>query len=228
MTITGRRVCLQRMTADDYELLADWASAVCGAYSSASTDFVSAQDLQDFARQSGHSYLAVVTHEGQLVGVADYAPVTYPGSYEIGVNIGDPARWGGGYGAETLSLLLQYLFHAKNAHRVQGIAGLYNKRSLSLVTSRGFTVEGLLRDYFFLDGEYHDAAVVAILRQDYYALGESTALTPPQDVVPAAEKDEARTFLRNLLASGAQDQLLALLDRPGGCRPAAGPEREGR
>ncbi|WP_329013883.1 GNAT family N-acetyltransferase [Streptomyces sp. NBC_00690] len=212
MAITGKLVRLQRMSDEDYEQLAKWSSGQSGAYSSASAEFLSGEELRDFSRQSGHQYLAVVTDEGQLVGVADYSRATYAGNYEIGINIGDPKHWGAGYGAEALSLLLRHLFHSKNAHRVQGVVGLYNKRSVRLVGERGFIFEGLLRDYFFLDGVYHDGVSISMLRDDYYALGPESPLAPPEDIVPAEDRAQAKEATRVLLAGRTGAHLRSFLE----------------
>ncbi|MEV5988234.1 GNAT family protein [Streptomyces sp. NPDC052051] len=211
--MVGKLVRLKRMLPEHFEQLAQWASERSGAYSSASTDFVSGEELRDYSQQSGHQYLAVVTHDGaQLVGVVDYSQATYSGNYEIGINIGEPERWSSGYGADALGLLLRYLFHAKNAHRVQGVVGLYNKRSIQLVCTRGFTIEGLLRDYFFLDGSYHDGVAISMLRDDYYAVfcaeGNSDV-----DSVPAQERLQAREAVERLLSGETGRHLRAFLGR---------------
>ncbi|MGW3951837.1 GNAT family N-acetyltransferase [Streptomyces sp. NPDC004752] len=213
MAMVGKLVRLKRMSHDDFEQLAQWASDRSGAYSSASTDFVSGAELQDYAQQSGHQYLAVVTHDGErLVGVVDYSQATYSGNYEIGVNIGRPEQWSSGYGADALGLLLRYLFHAKNAHRVQGVVGLYNKRSIQLVCSRGFTIEGLLRDYFFLDGAYHDGVAISMLRDDYYAVFR-TEQDSDMDTVPAQERRQARQAVERLLSGETGHHLRTFLGR---------------
>ncbi|MCP9211621.1 GNAT family N-acetyltransferase [Streptomyces sp. NEAU-Y11] len=213
MALVGKLVRLKRMSHEDYEHLAEWCSDRSGTYSSGSTDFVSGAELQDFARRSGHVYLAVVTHDGQHVGVVDYARVTYPGNYEIGVNIGDPEQWGAGYGADALGLLLRHLFHSKNAHRVQGVVGLYNKRSIQLVCTRGFIVEGLLRDYLFFDGRYHDGVAISMLRDDYYAMCSTTTGPVLEDTVPSEERVAARHAMERLLSGDTGHHLRAFLNR---------------
>ena len=50
-----------------------------------------------------------------------------------------------------------------------------------------------MRDYYFLDGAYHDAVIGSILRDEYYAM------TRPAENVPRADVKEARRILGEYL-----------------------------
>jgi hypothetical protein len=101
-------------------------------------------------------------------------------------------------------LLLDYLFHERNAHRVQATTALFNKHSMSVLTRGEFVLEGVLRRYYYLDGEYHDATVWSMLREEYYAIAARMQQKNPEltvtDLVPAADKAEARRLLADYLA----------------------------
>ncbi|MEU0932423.1 MULTISPECIES: GNAT family protein [unclassified Embleya] len=214
MTTPGKNLSLTRMTAEDYDLLAAWSSSLTGVYASATVAFVSGEELREHARESGHTYLMATTDDGERVGCFDYRQVTYPGSYELGLGVGNPDTWGAGYGAEVVDLAIEHLFHVLNAHRVQGTIGLYNHRILGMALRRGFTVEALMRDFFFLDGGYQDAVLVSILRDDYYRRDVPDRLAPARDRLPQAERAAAIEALRAHLEEGPKDHLLELLTRP--------------
>ena len=59
-------------------------------------------------------------------------------------------------------------------------------------------VDGILRDYYFLDGTYHDAVAASILRDEYYNLRNSVRMAPA-DIVPREEKEKARELLAKYL-----------------------------
>jgi hypothetical protein len=103
--------------------------------------------------------------------------------------------WGSGYGTIAMSDLLEFLFHSKNAHRVQITAAAYNKTMMKIFRSGFIRIEGILRDYYFFDGEYQDAVIGSILRDEYYKLLRGTDI----DLVARAEKDEAYRILRQCL-----------------------------
>jgi hypothetical protein len=158
----------------------------------------------------------------------------------IGGAIGDPELWSRGYGAEAFDLLIDHLFHARNAHRVQFTTAMYNKNVLRLATRAGFVLEGVLREYYYLDGCHHDAVVWSLLRSEYYGVVEHLKRTDPDFALPEtvseSDKVEARRIVAQYLAdaSGETSARLLLqrvrspaplkhghgLDLPPTCRPA--------
>lgn len=195
----GEFVSLQGCTDEDFQLISDWSASTVSTYSSGSPQFLPAELLKQATQQGGMRYLMIVTHEGDRVGAVNWGPLAYEGSYTIGSAIGTPGLWAQGYGVEANVLLLNYLFHAKNAHRVELTLGMHNRHMVQIITHGGFTLEGILRDYFFLDGQYFDAVVCSLLREEFYALARSSDLGLAADMIVAEEKEEARRlFLEHL------------------------------
>ncbi|MBX9397652.1 GNAT family N-acetyltransferase [Streptomyces sp. TRM72054] len=195
----GDLVSLEACTDDDFQLISDWSASTVSTYSSGSPQFLSADQLRQAVRQGGMHYLMIATHDGARVGAVNWGPLAYEGSYTIGSAIGASGLWTQGHGVEANVLLLNYLFHAKNAHRVQLTLGLHNRQMVQIIAHGGFTLEGVLRDYFFLDGRHWDAVVCSLLREEFYALARTSELGLAADVVPATEKAEARRlFLEHL------------------------------
>ncbi|PSK92353.1 RimJ/RimL family protein N-acetyltransferase [Murinocardiopsis flavida] len=185
----GHLVRLQPLTEDDYELISGWMRpGLTASLASGGPEFPSAELLRRRAETSGESILMVLTRDGRKVGFIRWQSKKYAGSYEIGGAIGDPDYWDTGCGAEATSLVLEHLFHARNAHRVQFTVGMFNVRTVKMLLNTGIVIEGLLRDYFFLDGRFHDAIVASVLRDEFYTLDEWGAI---EDVVPEADKRAA-------------------------------------
>lgn len=185
----GRLVDLRPPEEADFELVSTWMRpGNTASLASGRSEFHSAEELRRRAESGADALLMVVTKSGETIGFVRWGAKMYHGSYDIGGLIADPEYWDSGCGAEASALVLQYLFHSCNAHRVQFVVGLYNRRTVTMLLNTGIVVEGVLRDYFFLDGEYHDALVASVLREEYYALD---GWGDVEDTIPAAEKKAA-------------------------------------
>ena len=132
--------------------------------------------------------------DGRSIGAVTWRVGQYAASFEIGTMIGDTARWQIGFGVEAVFAIVGLLFDTKHAHRVEFICGVFNKPAIQACCSGLIQIEGILRDYYYFDGVYHDAIIGSILRQDYYVL------VRPGQTVPQAEIDESRHILDDYLA----------------------------
>lgn len=192
------QIILVPIVESDYEKLAQWCTSAAGTHSSGTRQFYNATELRKAIESGSACYLMVRRSSGPAVGAVHWEGITYTGNFKVGSIIGDPDLWGSGFGAESIRLVLDLLFHTYNAHRVQITAGLFNKAMVQIFCTGLIKLEGVLRDYYFLDGEYHDAAVGSILRDEYYRLTrEFSAL--PADAIPRLDKEAAREMLRKFL-----------------------------
>lgn len=186
---------------EDYALLAQWVASAAGTYMVGQPQFPTAEQVKAalLGGRSRTGYLLVKTLDGHKIGAIEWQTKKYNDSYTLGTIVGDTGLWGRGYGAEAAMLALEMLFHELNAHRVELTAGSYNKAMMEILTAGFIHIEGVLRDYYFLDGEYHDAVVGSILRSEYYNPPAEWNIRP-RDVIPASEKRVARELLRKYLA----------------------------
>ncbi|GLV93834.1 MULTISPECIES: GNAT family N-acetyltransferase [Streptomyces] len=203
----GKLVRLERPRDEDYELMARWFGPDAPAAVMAATDgdVVTAEEFRRLDQSGGLRQFAVRDAEDRTVGAVHFKAQGPVGGYVLGGAIGDRELWRRGLGAEAFDLLIDHLFHARNAHRVQFTTALYNKNVLRLVTGVGFTLEGILREYFYLDGRHHDGAVWGLLRHEYYAAVEELKRTDATfslpDAIPEADKEQARRLLAEYIAS---------------------------
>uniref|UniRef100_A0AAU2VA86 GNAT family N-acetyltransferase n=1 Tax=Streptomyces sp. NBC_00003 TaxID=2903608 RepID=A0AAU2VA86_9ACTN len=198
----GRLVSLARPTDADYELMAEWLgpNSPAAVLTADTNEFATPQALRQLDESGSIRQFAVRDHDGRTVGTVNHRRSGPAGNFIIGGAIGDPELWRRGLGAEAFDLLLDHLFHSLNAHRAQFTTALYNKSVLRLVTRAGFVLEGVLRDFFFLDGAYHHAAVWSLLRHEYYEAVDILTRTSPSfvgpDRVPEEDKAAARDLIR--------------------------------
>jgi diamine N-acetyltransferase len=186
-------VKLASVTEGDYALLSQWTSSNAWVYASGMQMHTSAAELKAFFDRVDDEFLIVCTHDGLAIGLVSWKPTGTPGNFVVGTMIGDADMWGAGFGLEATILLVRMLFDSKNAHRVEFTCGVFNRQSVESFCSGLIVVEGILRDYYFVDGEYHDALIGSILRDEYYAARE------PSEIVPAKDKESARRIVAEFL-----------------------------
>jgi [ribosomal protein S5]-alanine N-acetyltransferase len=75
--------------------------------------------------------------------------------------------WGRGYLSETLPTLLDFAFDELQLHRIEADVDPRNARSLHLLERAGFAREGYQRERYHLQGELHDAVLLALLRREW-------------------------------------------------------------
>ncbi|CAA9563405.1 MAG: hypothetical protein AVDCRST_MAG73-3929 [uncultured Thermomicrobiales bacterium] len=88
-------------------------------------------------------------------------------SVALSLLVGDPARWGQGYGADLLRTALGACFDAWGFHRVWLRAEAGNERAHRLYRSAGFVHEGTLRAASFFDGRFGDVLVFGLLEEEW-------------------------------------------------------------
>lgn len=202
----GAICALRWPESDDYDRIAAWLRPMshAAALTGDTHEAIDAAALRQAAESGRVRYFVVVSRDGEPVGVVNYRAAGGGGahSYAMGGAVGISERWQAGYGAEALSLLTDFVFHQLNAHRVEFSTASYNRHSLQVLTRDGFTLEGVLRDYYFVDGEYHHRTIWSILRHEYYAnRAEYGRRLPMPELVPAEDKARARESLAKYLAN---------------------------
>ena len=103
-------------------------------------------------------HLAIETIDGKHIGNCSYFNVdNISGEAEIGIMIGDKSYWSRGYGSDTLTTALSYIFTQTNLKRIYLKTLQWNVRAQNCFKKCGFTTCGFLtRDgYNFILMEIH-------------------------------------------------------------------------
>jgi ribosomal-protein-alanine N-acetyltransferase len=74
--------------------------------------------------------------------------------------------WRQGIMTEALSAILQFGFEKLGLNRVEALVMLENTASVRLLRKLGFQEEGILREYAFFKGQFHDLRSFSILKND--------------------------------------------------------------
>ncbi|GGU67002.1 N-acetyltransferase [Streptomyces albospinus] len=132
---------------------------------------VAAKAARTTLRDSGDFLqLAVVLHEtGTLVGDVTFVYTSREhGQGGIGY-VFDPEHTGRGYATEASRALLKLGFEDLRLHRIQAELDGRNTASAKLLERLGMRREGHLRENEFLDGEWTDEVVYAMLAREWRA-----------------------------------------------------------
>ncbi len=78
-----------------------------------------------------------------------------------------PEVHGEGYGKESVSLVIDYVFRVYATPAVGAKVYAFNDASRGLVESLGFTEEGRIRKDRFINGKYRDTVQYGLLRQEW-------------------------------------------------------------
>lgn len=105
--------------------------------------------------------------DNRLVGKVvyfDYNPQNR--SAEIGVII-DPDERENGFASEAIFLLSKYLFRHRGLNKVYAQTAGFNKGAINLLESLEFKQDGILRDHYFFDGEFHNGLIYSMLLYEF-------------------------------------------------------------
>ena len=85
---------------------------------------------------------------------------------EIGYSL-VPSERGKGYCSEAVKIMVDYLFLSKETMRIQAQTDQRNVASQKVLEKVGFKKEGILRKNFFMRGEWREAYIYSILREEW-------------------------------------------------------------
>ncbi len=76
-------------------------------------------------------------------------------------------HWRRGIMSEAVHEVLRFGFEDMRINRIEADASLYNVGSITLLRKVGFLQEGIQREQYYEDGNYHDLALFALLKREW-------------------------------------------------------------
>lgn len=89
------------------------------------------------------------------------------GTAAFGIQIGEPAEWGKGYGTDALRAICDFGFGELRLERIWLDVYVGNERGRRSYEKAGFTVEGTLRHAHFSRGSFEDVLRMSLLRGEW-------------------------------------------------------------
>jgi RimJ/RimL family protein N-acetyltransferase len=115
-------------------------------------------------------FMVIDKISGASIGTAKISNIdNVNGICNIGLMIGNRNFWGAGIGKESLSLLIDYAFKDLNIRKISDAIQSNNSRSLAANLKLGFSVEGVLKEQIWHEGEqkYLDKILIGLFAKDW-------------------------------------------------------------
>lgn len=174
--IRGQRTVLRPIEREDLDALWRWLNDAEVMHYWAEPGLMTRDELESryqagMAASTGRvHWLLITTLDGEPIGRIGYVDLDRRNRRtEIGVQIGERAYWGRGYGTDAVITFLGYLFHNLNLHMVWLRVEEYNARAQRAYEKCGFRRDGVLREHTFLGGRYYDAILMSITEDEFRA-----------------------------------------------------------
>lgn len=120
-----------------------------------------------FRQQASLRWAIVRAEEDVLIGTCGYVYWKRPHRHAaVGYELARPF-WRQGYMTEALTAVLHYGYTQMNLHRIEALVMPENTPSIQLLHRLGFQEEGLLREYGFWNGRFHNLLIFSLLRQEW-------------------------------------------------------------
>ncbi|WP_190480669.1 GNAT family N-acetyltransferase [Anabaena azotica] len=112
-------------------------------------------------------WVLVTKVDGQLIGTCGFHKWSHHHHRaEIGYDL-NPRVWRQGYMLEALSIMLEFGFERMQLNRVEALVHPKNIASLRLLEKLNFHKEGLLRDYFYHNHQFHNHWLLSLLKTQW-------------------------------------------------------------
>jgi RimJ/RimL family protein N-acetyltransferase len=166
--LEGKNVNLSVMEKEDLPLFAEWINKpeLSGEYNPlrqlSRTEIEKKYDEKKLEQEE----FLIEKKEGTRIGYMWHFTSTFSKLLEIGYFL-VPNERGKGYCTEAVRIMVDYLFLSKNIVRIQAQTDLRNVASQRILEKVGFKKEGTIRKSLFNRGEWRDACVCSILREEW-------------------------------------------------------------
>ena len=123
--------------------------------------------IGSYVKDDYYRWAIVEKNTGECIGQIAYFLVDNKNNFaEIEYCIGSAFQCKG-FATEATKAVIAYGFEKMNLHKVQICTKTINAPSKRVIEKCGFTYEGTLRDYFFMNGEYVGRLFFSILRNEF-------------------------------------------------------------
>lgn len=175
-TIETERLILRKFKiSDDEAMLKYWIAdeIIQSLYSEpvyttkAEVDELLEKYINSYQKNDYYRWAIIEKNSGECIGQIAYFLVDSKNNFaEIEYCIGSDFQCKG-YATEATKAVIQYGFDKINLHKVQICTKTINKPSKRVIEKCGFTYEGTLRDYFYMDGEYVGRLYFSMLKSEF-------------------------------------------------------------
>jgi RimJ/RimL family protein N-acetyltransferase len=168
--LLGSRISIGPFVPEDFAAVFCWINDVAAARLDLAYRPIDMMTHQQWWQGLGKDPSKVVfairkTSDPAIIGFVQIAGInSVHRSAEMGIRIGEEKNRAQGYGKEVLRLALDYCWSRLNLNRVQLTVFKHNVRAIGAYKAAGFRKEGRMRKAAFIDGDWVDLILMAVLR----------------------------------------------------------------
>lgn len=119
-----------------------------------------------------YHFVICLVEDGRAIGATDLRDIDLEnGLAAFGIVIGEKGEWGRGYGTEALNAICDFGFGSLRLERIELDVYADNAPAIRSYQKAGFRLEGRLRHAHFSEGRHLDVLRMALLRDEWLALG---------------------------------------------------------
>lgn len=123
--------------------------------------------IGSYEKEDYYRWAIILKETGECIGQIAYFLVDSKNHFaEIEYCIGSAFQCRG-YATEATKAVIIFGFRQMNLHKVQICTKTINIPSKRVIEKCGFTYEGTLRDYFYIDGEYEGRLYFSMLQSEF-------------------------------------------------------------
>jgi RimJ/RimL family protein N-acetyltransferase len=167
--LEGKNVNLRIIEKEDLPLFVEWVNKpeVFGEYNPLH-QMSKTEAEKMFENPHEEKSFIIEKKDGSKIGfIAHFYVLHVAGrQLEIGYSL-LPNERGKGYCSEAVEIMVDYLFLSKDVGRIQAQTDPRNTGSQKVLEKAGFKKEGTLRRSFFTRGDWRDAYIYSILREEW-------------------------------------------------------------
>jgi RimJ/RimL family protein N-acetyltransferase len=170
--MTGENCFLSPIDVNDVEKFTEWLNDLeVTQYVTLYPQIISLTNEKEVLEHlsKNHTYSIIDINTNELIGncgLMDLDNLNQTG--EVGIFIGNKKYWGNGYGAEALTLLMDYGFKALNLHNIFLRVYSFNERAIKCYEKIGFKIIGKRREALLRGKDRHDIIHMDILHDELY------------------------------------------------------------
>jgi RimJ/RimL family protein N-acetyltransferase len=165
--LEGKNILLKLADKADLDFFIDFWNNLdyYGDYEPIMEQMTKAEAEKRLADSSRTAYFIIQKKDGSNIGLTAIFDQSSE-SITIGYAI-EPSEHGKGHGTEALQLMLDYVFLAKEVHRIQANTDPENRASQHLLEKVGFRKEAVSQKSSFVRGQWRDEYRYCILREEW-------------------------------------------------------------
>ena len=170
--LIGDRVIIRPIEKGDFELFYSWIQnqKCLGNFMDMEMVYKDyfLENFEKSTKNVNRFYAIIEDKDGKSIGEINSMDVIGSNTtLEIGLLIAEESSRGQGIGIECIRLFVNYLFKTKNIMRIQFKTRTDNIAMKIIGEKTGFNLEGTLKKFTFVDGDFRDFYIMAITRDHW-------------------------------------------------------------